>query len=63
VPQRRWQVPPDPVYRKQQEVAAQATCQTLAALHNSATPAQRLAALKTLQGYEADVRSLWAGGR
>jgi hypothetical protein len=54
---------PDPVYRKQQEVAAQATCQTLAALHNSATPAQRLAALKTLQGYEADVRSLWAGGR
>lgn len=54
---------PDSVYRKQQEMAMHATCQTLATLHNSTTPAQRLAAVKTLQGYAADARSLLAAGR
>ena len=54
---------PDSAYRKQQDVATQATCQTLAALHNSTTAAQRLAALKTLQSYEADAASLLAPGR
>lgn len=54
---------PDAVYRTQQEIAAQGTCQTLADLHNSTTPAQRLAAIKTLQSYEADALSLLAAGR
>jgi hypothetical protein len=54
---------PDAVYRTQQEIAAQATCQTLAALHNSTTPEQRLAAIKALQSYEADALSLLAAGR
>lgn len=54
---------PDPVYRNQQEMATQATCQTLAALHNSTTPAQRLAAIKTLQSYAADARALLTAGR
>ncbi|MBA3058474.1 DUF6279 family lipoprotein [Rhodoferax sp.] len=54
---------PDAVYRKQQDMATQATCQSLAALHNSTTPAQRLAALKTLRGYEAEARSLLTTGR
>lgn len=54
---------PDSAYRKQQDMATQATCQTLAALHNSTTSAQRLVALKTLQSYEADAASLLAAGR
>lgn len=54
---------PDLVYRKQQEMATQATCQTLAALHNSTTPAQRLAARKVLKDYQADARSLLTAGR
>lgn len=54
---------PDAVYRTQQEIAAQGTCQTLADLHNSTTPAQRLAAIKALQSYEADALSLLAAGR
>ncbi len=54
---------PDAVYRTQQESAAQGTCQTLADLHNSTTPAQRLAAIKTLQSYEADALSLVAAAR
>ncbi|WP_394755614.1 DUF6279 family lipoprotein [Rhodoferax sp.] len=54
---------PDAVYQNQQKIATQASCQTLAALHNSTTPAQRLAASKTLQSYQADARSLLAAGR
>jgi len=54
---------PDSAYRKKQDMATQATCQTLAALHNSTTPAQRLVALKALQSYEADAASLVAAGR
>jgi Family of unknown function (DUF6279) len=49
---------PDPVYRAHQEKMTLEGCTTLAALHNSTSPAQRANALQKLQDYEADVRAL-----
>lgn len=54
----RLRVSPDPVYRAHQEKMTAEGCDTLAALHNSTSPAQRANALKNLRDYEADVRSL-----
>lgn len=51
---------PDPVYRAHQEKMTLEGCTTLAALHNSTSPAQRANALQNLQDYEADVRALAA---
>jgi hypothetical protein len=39
---------------------SQSMCAGLAALHQSATPAQRKRLQETLQGYEADARALMA---
>jgi len=54
---------PDPATRSYIEKIAQENCATLAKLHNSATPAQRLKVLETLKDYEADARTLMATGR
>lgn len=51
---------PDPVTRSYQEKMSAEGCATLAALHNSTSPAQRASALKTLQDYEADALALAA---
>jgi len=57
---RRTLEPPDPEYRRQFERVLQESCQTIAALHNSASAAQRRTLVETLQAYEADVRALAA---
>jgi hypothetical protein len=49
---------PDPVYRAHQEQMTLEGCATLAALHNSTSPAQRAKLLETLRGYETDARAL-----
>lgn len=49
---------PELTYRIYIEQLLSENCATLAALHNSTDTAQRQAALKTLQAYEADVRAL-----
>lgn len=49
---------PDLAYRAQFERMVLDSCRTLAALHNSASAAQRRELLQTLQGYETDVRAL-----
>lgn len=51
---------PDPAYRQRFEHMLQESCRTLAALHNSTTPAQRRHLADKLQGYEEDVRALMA---
>ncbi len=49
---------PDLAYRAQFERMVLDSCRTLAALHNSASAAQRRELLQTLQDYETDVRTL-----
>jgi hypothetical protein len=51
---------PDPAARRYSQSMAQSMCAGLAALHQSATPAQRKRLQETLQGYEADARALVA---
>ncbi len=51
---------PDATYRRHLETMVMEGCQTIAALHNSTTPAQRLRAIEVLQGYETDARTLAA---
>lgn len=51
---------PDPAYRAQFERTMSESCQTIADLHHSATPAQRRHLLDRLRGYEADARVLMA---
>jgi len=51
---------PDAAYRSQFERMLQDGCQTLAALHNSASAAQRSHLQEKLQDYEADLRILAA---
>ncbi len=50
-------------YRNYTEMLTQEYCRTLATLHNSATPTQRLRLIETLKDYEADARSLMAPNR
>lgn len=49
---------PDAAYRAQFERMVQDSCRTLAALHNSASAAQRRQLQEKLQDYEADLRVL-----
>jgi hypothetical protein len=49
---------PDPAYRAQFERMMRESCQTIADLHNSATPAQRRHLLDRLRGHETDARVL-----
>lgn len=49
---------PDPVYRSYFEKMVAESCRTLAALHSSASPAQREYALNRLKGYEEDATTL-----
>lgn len=49
---------PDPAYRSYFEQMLAESCRTLAALHNSTSPAQRENALNQLRDYEEDVRTL-----
>ncbi|MDD5030239.1 MAG: DUF6279 family lipoprotein [Rhodoferax sp.] len=50
--------PPNAGYRAQIEQYIQGNCNTLARLHNSATPAQRQKLIAKLKGYEDDARRL-----
>jgi hypothetical protein len=52
--------PPDAEQRARQEVLAQESCRTLAAVHNAATPAQRDRAGKRLRAYQQDLQELVA---
>ena len=45
---------PNPAYRRYQEKLTRDNCQTLAALHNSTTAAQRAKAVETLGNYARD---------
>jgi hypothetical protein len=54
---------PDAGYRDYSARITQEGCRTLAALHNSTSPAQRRALMDKLQGYENDARTLLAAGR
>lgn len=49
---------PDPLYRRYVEKMLTDSCHMLAALHNSASPAQRENAISRIGGYEEDVRAL-----
>jgi len=49
---------PDPNYRDYNQKMRTQACQTFADLHNSMSPEQRLNALRKLQNYELDLRSL-----
>ena len=51
---------PDANYRDYAEAQLAYNCQAVAKLHNTTTPAQRARAVKTLRGYENDVRALIA---
>jgi hypothetical protein len=51
---------PEPVYRAQMERLLQEGCETLAALHNSASAAQRRHLTERLRRYETDFRALAA---
>lgn len=51
---------PNPAYRSYQEKLTRNSCQTLALLHNSTTPAQRAKAVKTLADYAQDFMILAA---
>lgn len=52
--------PPEPAARAQFESMLLEGCQTIAALHNSASAAQRRRLAERLQGYETDLRALIA---
>ena len=49
---------PDPAYRSYFEKMSAQSCRTLAALHNSTSPAQRENALDRLRSYEEDAQTL-----
>jgi hypothetical protein len=49
---------PDAAARQYHDAMTQAACAAVAAVHNSATVAQKAKLLKTLQAYEADARAL-----
>lgn len=51
---------PDLTYRSYGQGLINENCRTLAALHNSTTPEQRLAAVKQLRTYQKDLRELAA---
>lgn len=53
---------PDGGYRTYQDSLVQESCATLAAVHNSTTPAQREHAVRRLRGYQRDLGEL-AGAR
>jgi hypothetical protein len=55
--------PTDASYRDYSEKLVQENCRTLAALHNSATPSQRLKLVETLRDYETDARTLMTPNR
>jgi hypothetical protein len=55
--ERSWN-PPDPAERGLRAQMTQDSCQTLATIHNSTTPAQRSEAVLTLQRYERDFTTL-----
>ena len=55
--ERTWNAP-DPAERNYQAQITQDNCQTLAALHNSTTPAQRSEAVETLRRYVRDLTTL-----
>lgn len=55
--ERSWNTP-DPAERSYRAQMTQDSCQTLAAIHNSTTPAQRGAAVQTLRRYEQDLTTL-----
>ncbi|MCZ8292049.1 MAG: DUF6279 family lipoprotein [Hylemonella sp.] len=54
--------PPEPAAREQFERMLHEGCQTIAALHNSASEAQRRRLVERLRGYEADLQALIAPG-
>jgi hypothetical protein len=54
----RWLSPPAPADLAVTEGMAEQGCETLAQLHNSATPQQRQRAQRKLRGYESDLREL-----
>ena len=54
---------PDDGYRNYAARMTLESCRTLAALHNSTSPAQRRTLQDKLQGYETDARTLVAAGR
>lgn len=49
---------PDAVHRQHLDLVNQENCKTLAALHNSTTPAQKQKLADSLKGYELDARAL-----
>jgi len=51
---------PRPEYRSYQQRLITYNCQSIAALHNSTSPAQRQAARERLKGWETDLRALAA---
>jgi Family of unknown function (DUF6279) len=51
---------PDPAYRSYADRVKQSNCEMYAKLHNSITPEQRAHAIKTLQEYERDFKTLQA---
>jgi Family of unknown function (DUF6279) len=55
--ERTWNTP-DPAERTYRAQMAQDSCQSLAAIHNSTTPAQRSEAVRTLHRYELDLMTL-----
>jgi hypothetical protein len=55
--ERNWN-PPDPAERSLRAQMTQDSCQTLAAIHNSTTPAQRGEAVQTLRRHERDLTTL-----
>lgn len=50
--------PTDPAYRRYSQTLLRESCATFARLHNATSPAQRLKAAQTLEGYERDFREL-----
>lgn len=54
---------PDAAYRAYQEGLIQETCATLAAVHNSTTPAQRENAVRRLREYQRDLGDLSGAAR
>jgi hypothetical protein len=52
---------PRPAYRSYQQRLTEFNCSLVADLHNSTTPAQRQAARKRLEGWQADLRALSNG--
>jgi hypothetical protein len=51
-------VSPNPAYQRYVQTLTSEGCSTFARLHNATTPAQRAKAVRTLEGYESDLRQL-----